>query len=988
MRSYRPLRNVSFVAQSLVAVALLLAAAAQAAPPCPLEQGFRGMPTADRPWCYWWWLKGNVTRPAITADLEAMKKVGFSGLLMFDARAYHEDLVPPPPERLEFMSPAWREMLKFSVQEAHRVGLEVSVNLSSCAGALKGPWLVGDDAPKKLVWTTAETRGPRSLTCQLKPGAERFWDVALLAVRLADTAGVNPSGAPGEVDLNANWRDVDAKQAPRGQALEVVDLVDKLDQGRLTWQVPAGRWAVVRFGCTLMPGHEYDVDVLDPQAVTAHFNRMGKTILDDVGPLAPKTLTHFYSVSWEGAAPTWTLGFDASFRTLRGYCPRPYFPVLAGYTVQSPEISARFSRDYHRSLGDLFLTNFYGTLRDLCHQHGLKWHSESGGPWDRKLADFHEADQLAFLACNDMPQGEFWFRGPQASYLGQMMNRPPATTAHIYGLRLAAVEAFTHMVAHWSAFPDALKASADVAFADGANHFIWHTFTLSLPEFGLPGSDYFAGTHINPRVTWWPEAPAFLDYLARCQFLLRQGKFVADVCCYTGDNPYLHWGRAARWADRPSLALGKGYSYDLLNTDVLLTRAKVNKGGDLVLPDGMRYRLLVVDLVDTAVPVEALRRINQLADAGARIVLGHRRPDRTPGLSAYPQCDAELRTHTAALWNRALGPGRVTAAVDLQTVLDQSKILPDFVGPFDYLHRRTPDADVYFLAGKGRAECVFRVKGREPELWCPVTGRLRDALQYRPTNDGRTALTIDLPERGSVFVVFRRPAETVRIESVAGSECGLELGNRTPTGLQACLWRPGTYRVTTGQGRTVQFQAGPLAAPIDMAGPWTVRFQPGRGAPESATFDQLTAWDQHADPRIKYFSGTATYQKTFDVNPSQVGQPVRLALGEVNNVAHVVCNGHDLGTVWTAPWTVDLTGAVRPGPNQLEVRVTNLWVNRLIRDAGLPPAERITKSNVRLQAGRRNFRVYEGFASEDPLMPSGWLGPARIEFGRQQTAGF
>jgi hypothetical protein len=987
MLSSRLLRELFSVASWLVACGLLLVVTAKAAPPCPLEQGFRKTPTADRPWCYWWWLKGNVTKAAITADLEAMKKVGFSGLLHFDARAYHEDLVPPPPSRMEFMSPEWREMLKFSIQEAHRVGLEVSVNLSSCAGALKGPWLVGDDAPKKLVWTSAETRGPKMLACQLKPGAERFWDVALLAVRVAETEAAPAAGAGGELDLNANWHDVGEKLAARGQALEVVDLADKIVEGKLTWQVPAGRWTLIRFGCALMPGHEYDVDVLDPKAVTAHFNRMGKTILDDVGPLAGKTLTHFYSVSWEGAAPTWTLGFDASFKRLRGYCPRPYLPVLAGFTVQSPEISDRFSRDYHRSLGDLFLANFYGTLRDLCHQHGLKWHSESGGPWERKLADFHEADQLAFLARNDMPQGEFWVRGAQSGYLGQMMNRPPAMTAHTYGLRLAAVEAFTHMVAHWSVFPDALKASADVAFADGANQFIWHTFTLSLPEFGLPGSDYFAGTHINPRVTWWPEAPAFVDYLARCQFLLRQGKFVGDVCCYVGDNPYLHWGRATRWSDRPSLALGKGYTYDLINTEVLLTRAKTVKG-DIVLPDGMRYRMLVVDLTGSAVPVEALRKLNQLADGGARIVLGHRRPDRAPGLSAYPQCDAEVRALTAALWNRADGPGRVTAAVELQTVLDQSKIQPDFVGPFDYLHRRTADVDIYFLAGKGQAECVFRVKGKQPELWCPVTGRMRDAIQYRPTHDGRTALVIDLPERGSVFVVFRRPAGAVRVESVAGPACGLELDARTETGIQASLWRHGTYHVATAQGHDLTYHCGTLPGPIDLVGPWTVRFQAGRGAPESATFEQLTAWDKHADPRIRYFSGTATYTKTFEVDAAQVGQPVRLALGEVKYIAHVVCNGRDLGTVWTAPWTADLSSAIRAGQNQLEVRVTNVWVNRLIGDAGLPPAERVTKSNIRQQAGRRNFKIYEGYAAEDPLMPSGWLGPARIEFGRQQTAGF
>jgi len=374
-----------------------------------------------------------------------------------------------------------------------------------------------------------------------------------------------------------------------------------------------------------------------------------------------------------------------------------------------------------------------------------------------------------------------------------------------------------------------------------------------------------------------------------------------------------------------------------------------------------------------------------LARDGAKVVLGQGRPERAPGLSAYPQCDAEIRRLAADLWDGKCG---AQATKDLNAVLEQQKILPDFAGPFDYIHRRTADADVYFVAGNGRAECLFRVQGKEPELWCPVSGRIRDAIAYRRTDDGRTAVAIDLPDRGSVCVVFRRPAERVRIESLTGPEGGLEFRGRTPEGLCARLWSEGTYRLSTSQGRDAVLDVPSLPNPIELAGPWAIRFQPGRGAPESATFDELLPWDNHSDPRIKYFSGTATYQKTFELTPQQVGQPVRLAMGDVKYIARVSCNGRDLGTVWTTPWLVDLTAAVRPGKNQLEVQVTNLWVNRLIRDAGLPPAERITKTNVRLKAGRRDFKVYQGFASEDRLMPSGWIGPARIEFGREQKTGF
>jgi hypothetical protein len=408
---------------STIAVTLLASAWTQAAP-ISLDQGFRNVPDAARPWVYWWWVNGNVDEETITRDLEGMKQNGIGGLLMFDARGYHEDLVPVPPSKMDFMSPPWRQMLKFAIEKAATLGLEVSVNLSSCAGALKGPWEVGDDAPKKLVWTATELHGPK-LGCELKkPEGKRFWNVAVLAIRHDHAAA----------KLSDQWKDIAPKLGAQPSVTDVVDLTAQVDaQGRLTWDVPTGHWTLLRFGCMTMEGHEYDVDILDPKAVEGHFNRMGKAILEDAGPLAGKTLTHFYSVSWEGAAPTWTLALEKEFQKYRGYALRPWLPVLAGFTVGKTEESQRFLRDYYRTLGDCFCDNFYGRMADLCHAAGLQWHSESGGPWDRKLASFAEADQLAFLGRNDMPQGEFWFTGVPPSKNPHDLNRPPAMAAHIYG---------------------------------------------------------------------------------------------------------------------------------------------------------------------------------------------------------------------------------------------------------------------------------------------------------------------------------------------------------------------------------------------------------------------------------------------------------------------------------------------------------------------------------------------------------------------------
>ncbi len=390
-------------------VTVVALAGAHAAPPT-LEQGFRDVPDADKPWAYWWWLNGNVTEQSITRDLEAMKRAGFGGLLMFDARGYHDEKHqgPAPASRMEFMSKEWRQMLKFALAKADKLGLEVSVNLSMCAGALKGPWEVGEDAPKKLVWTATEMRGPKFSFELKKPEGKRFWDVGVIGVRHDDAAA----------KLSDQWQDAAPKPGSQPVVTEVVDLTAKVDkQARLTIDVPKGRWTLLRFGYMTMdgdPAHhgqlvtEQDVDILDPEAVERHFDRMGKAILEDAGPLAGKTLTHFYSVSWEGAIPTWTRGFEQEYVKRRGYPLRLWLPALAGFTVKKADESERFFQDYYKTLGDCFRDNFYGKLQALCSKAGLKWHAESGGPWDRKLASFAEADQFAFLARTDMPQCEFW----------------------------------------------------------------------------------------------------------------------------------------------------------------------------------------------------------------------------------------------------------------------------------------------------------------------------------------------------------------------------------------------------------------------------------------------------------------------------------------------------------------------------------------------------------------------------------------------------
>jgi hypothetical protein len=439
------------------------------------------------------------------------------------------------------------------------------------------------------------------------------------------------------------------------------------------------------------------------------------------------------------------------------------------------------------------------------------------------------------------------------------------------------------MQPHWSVYPALLKPLADAAFCDGINQFVWHTFTASPPEFGKPGIEYFAGSHVNPNVTWFEQAGGFLAYLGRCQQLLRQGRFVADVCCYTGDKPYLHWGRGDKWSEKASLVLPKGYTYDLINNEVLLERLAV-ADGDLVLPDGMRYRLLVVDLEDETASPPILRKVLELAKAGGTVVLGQRQPVRAPGLTDYPACDDEVRRLANELWSQPgrLGKGQVIQGATLDRVLEGEGILPDFVGLWDYTHRCADGTEIYFVAGTGQADCTFRVRGKEPELWDPVTGQTRDAVCYRVTDDGRTVVPLQLPVNGSVFVVFRRPAAPRRLAMIQAPDGALELAGRDQDGVRLRVWQTGRHILASPGGEQCTVEAAKLPDPHVLSGPWQVSFAPGWGAPESAVFERLVAWNEHPDQGIKFFSGTATYRKSFDLDEVQAKGLVRLQLGQVH----------------------------------------------------------------------------------------------------------
>ena len=607
-------------------------------------------------------------------------------------------------------------------------------------------------------------------------------------------------------------------------------------------------------------------------------------------------------------------------------------------------MSDRFLYDFRKTIADCLAENHYGRFAQLAHARGVQVHCEAGGPCYPRVPPM---DALKNLGRTDIPMGEFWHAANWKENGQNIAGKQTASAAHIYGKGLAAAEAFTKVGPHYEdSFAD-LKPTADIAWCEGINRFFLHTWTSTRPQDGQPGFEYFAGTHFNRNVTWWPQAGAFLSYISRCQYLLQQDHFVADLCYSYGDN-------APNFveAKRVDPSLGLGYDYDVCNAEVLLNRMET-RDGRIVLPDGMSYRLLVLPDRRT-MPVEVLRKVKALVESGATVV--GPRPLRDPGLTNYPECDEEVKELADELWGdcdgqkvqeHRHGKGRVFWGKPLRDILVADGIGPDFecstAGPqtsIDFIHRRAGEADVFFVCNRRpqatAAEVRFRVSGKQPELWDAVTGEMRPATTFRQEG-GRTTLPLEFAAYGSCFVVFRK--------AITPDAAGLAVRNY------------------------------PAWSDVhELRGGWSVRFDPKWGGPEAVQFEQLISWPKRPEAGIKYYSGKATYRKTFDL-PEGItngGRRLLLNLGVVKNVAEVRLNGRNLGVVWTEPFSVDITDAAKPAGNELEIDVINLWPNRLIGNAALPAGQRLTRTNITMDA-------------KAPLLDSGLLGPVTIQSTERGT---
>jgi hypothetical protein len=988
-------------------------------PSTNLEADFKSPPDYAKPRAYWWWLESNISKKGILSDLTEMKKAGIKGAIVFDAGSSSYNSVIRTEPGPVFMSEEWREMFTYACLVADSLDLEISLNIGSGWND-GGPWVTPDETSQKMVWSELSVQGPKLLSELLpmpdkllkdpRDGSFYYKPIAVLAVKTTPNSesveplenmeikAVHSIRIPKTTTgIGFDW-DIFMKEEPSLEGdcnaflKDVIDITDKVDaEGNINWQVPEGNFVIMRFGYTgtgirvstnSPGGGGLAIDYLSKAAMDLQYDHTVGKLLQDLKQAGAKSIRYLHDDSWELGTANWTHQFDALFQKANGYSILTYLPILTGMIIENRDVSNRFLYDFRRTIADLIWENHYQHFSNRAHADGCGIHPESGGPHPAPI------DALKNEGINDIPMGEFWIRATthRTTPESRLYVKQPASAAHIYGKRFVQAEGPTSIGPHWEEDFAYMKPTLDRVYCEGLNRLVIHTFTHSPEEAGIPGNEYFAGTHFNPNVTWWKQAPAFLTWNSRLSFMLSQGLFVGDVCFYYGDNapnqvPLKHVYEG----------LGEGYEYDVCNTEVILERM-TTRDGKIYLPDGMSYEVLVLPN-RTGINPDVITKLEKLVKQGATII--GTKPVTSVGLRGDKNAVAKVKKASDSMWGKTIdasagkisyGKGTIYTGDNIKNVLLEKGIQPDFLyksnkpeALIDYIHRKTDDADIYYVVNRNeRSEyfhASFRIESKTPEFWNPITSEITDCLIYSAEN-GKITLPMFLEPFGSMLVVFRKEMKT-HYEQISLNGESLFPGLPADTFAASpfiqqtagnlLFTQPGEYVLASSAGETKNISIDPISE-INISTPWNVSFDPKWGGPEKISFNSLVLWNTHKDPGIRYYSGTAVYSNTFDISPVQyTDKRVYLDLGEMYNFAEIYVNGKFAGVWWQAPFMGDITGYLENGVNQLEIHVVNLWPNRIIGDNFLPEDKRYTKTNV------------IKFGKEYPLRPSGLAGPVKIK---------
>lgn len=921
-----------------------------------LQDSFKNPPVENRPLALWAWLNGFVDTTKLVYELEEMKDKGMRGAFIWDvgSLADKEKMIPAGPE---FLGTESLQYISLTLNTAKRLGLDMGLFASSSWNA-GGPWIDEANASKELLSVTQIVTGPS--VKKMTIGNPKLTGTDAKAYTLITSIAIPHSDAK-EIDYLQNGT-VNLDQFTSSN--KVID-----------WKIPEGKWDIISFfmantgqklECPSPNSDGLIIDHLSRGATKRDFDTM-LTKLATV--MTPENQLKFLELDsyevWE--ARDWTPDFSEQFKKRYGYDLKPFLPILQGYKSKNSVIGKRFLGDYNRLVSDMIIDNHFGQSMEIANKNKMELYSEAGH------GGYARVDPLKALGNSDVPMGEFWNR--QRFWV----TKEAASAAHIYGKKLVAAESLTGWQ-NWQHGPADFKQLLDIAFCAGLNQVVFHNFAHSPAIAGKPGFVYHAGEHINVNTSWWEMARPFMDYLGRCSYMLRQGRFVGDVCVYYGDDapnqvpsrridpniiPKYPESACQHCGVPKPVDPGKieGYDYDYINSDVISNKLKT-ENGRLILPSGQSYKMMLLpDRED--ISLEVLKSLERLINDGA-IVIG-RKPTQSNSLKNFPLCDSEVKAIADKIWGKCdgknilsnnYGKGTVYWGKSVQQVLNEYSISPDFEVKgidnshrhIDYIHQQTEKEDIYFVSNSATEEkkitCVFRVdQDKVPELWDPETGLIQRKLEYKKVPDG-VSIDFIMDPLASRFVVFSNKTTGV---NDAGLTYDLQFGFSNNRG------------TATVKNETQ-----------DISYNWNIKFNPAMGGPASYQMDSLTSWTALNNNGIKYYSGSATYEKEFSLSGEALSKGTRafVVFDDVQEIMRVVVNDKDCGVVWTPPYKADITPYLKTGLNKITVQVINVWNNRIVGDLN-SPSERFTNTNIRNK-----------FKADGPLLKSGLTGKAEILFVR------
>ena len=860
-----------------------------------------------RPWSYWWWQGSAVDEDNMRRELRRYRDAGWGGLHIvpiYGAQGQEDRYI-------EYLSPRWLEMLDFTVKEARRLGLDVDMTMGTgwCFG---GPHIADRDADAKVVCDRSE----------LKPGRNPKTKIAREMIQAAVAFD------------------------PQGKAVELLDKIQ--DDGIIDWTAPEDGWTLYvvsqkpsgrRVKRAAPGGAGWMLNPWSGRAMRAHADRFDAALADYSGAL-PRA---FYHDSYEYFC-NWADDLFDEFQRRRGYRLQDELPSLFGPADNETDRAARVKADYRRTVSDMMTDNFTRTFVDWAHSKGcLTIDQAHGSP----------GNLLDLYGQNDIPETEFYRldRDP-------LVAKFASSAAHTMGRRYTSAETATWLDEHFKVTLGHLKPFIDGLFASGINHVFYHGTCYSPDDVAWPGWLFYASTQMNPRNSIWHDVPALNDYIARCQSVLQAGSSDNDLLVY--------WPIDDLWHDADGLAKGmgvhdtwwiadqplgqtsqwlwdRGYAFDYVS-DRQLQTARASDGR-IVMPGGP-YRVVLVPPCEH-MPLDTLRKLLDLAHAGATVVFEDRLPDDVPGLGNLEKrrktlqglLDEQLQARGTGNGKVVVGPlAAITKGLPRESIADHGTTL--------VIRRRLDDGRFYFIANQ---DDQFTPNPQTKPIagWIALGTPAQDALLMDAISGhvGRAAVR----------------------QRAGKAEVYLQLDP-----CQSIIVRTFTQRDATGPNWKY---LKPSDEPVEITGTWSVDFlEGGPELPASFETGKLGSWTESADVEAKRFAGTARYTIHFDA-PMQDPAGCLLDLGRVCESARVRLNGHDLGTVFARPFRIRVPGdRLKPSDNLLEIEVTNLTANR-IRDLD----RRGVKWRVFHDINMISNAGGKFDASNWPLAGSGLLGPVTLQ---------